>query len=287
MGGACAPGPARWGPACLNVYIRERCNCAPCPAHGWMRCWECTQCSVARAHNGWRTCRETLRHTAADAGARPAVRAGGAAKAPAQPACRGARWAAVGESAAAAADGGASDDDELDTPLAQRRGRPRQWEAGSCARAGAQRAERCRSGTGPQQAKGPEEQGATAGATASATKDRRRNDGCNSRRNSRRNTRYGRARSEPSDAAARRNPKPCCLPAASPAGTRPAEGSTLVEAGRVNSSRQRSSCRTRPSAAPLGRRHPPKFGPATAAGGLGPWVSSGGTRSLGMRALAS
>jgi hypothetical protein len=87
-----------------------------------------------RAHNGWRTCRETLRHTAADAGARPAVRAGGAAKAPAQPACRGARWAAVGESAAAAADGSASDDDELDTPLAQRRGRPRQWEAGACAR---------------------------------------------------------------------------------------------------------------------------------------------------------
>jgi hypothetical protein len=33
VGGACAPGPARWGPACLNVYIRERHNCASCP---WM-----------------------------------------------------------------------------------------------------------------------------------------------------------------------------------------------------------------------------------------------------------
>jgi len=53
-------------------------------------------CAPARAHNGWRTCRETLRHTAADAGARPAVRAGGAAKAPAQPACRTRRGQARG-----------------------------------------------------------------------------------------------------------------------------------------------------------------------------------------------
>ena len=86
-----------------------------------------------------------------------------------QPACRGARWAAAGQSAAAsaAADGGASDDDELDTPLAQWRGRPRHWVAGAAARGTA--AKQCHSGTGPQQAKGPKDQGATAGAIASAT----------------------------------------------------------------------------------------------------------------------
>lgn len=86
-----------------------------------------------------------------------------------QPACRGARWAAAGQSAAAsaAADGGASDDFELDTPLAQWRGRPRHWVAGAAARGTEGEAVSFRDGA----------------ATSEGPQGSRRNSGCYSKRN--------------------------------------------------------------------------------------------------------